>query len=377
MTKKVLILSFSDLRVDARVNRQIDFFLKLKKEVTVIAFNPPKESIKAFISINPPSRSFFNKIKMFFFLIFRKYERIYFEKPEVKEILSLNLNDFDLVVANDIETLPIALKIKKKASLLFDAHEYAPKQFESNFYWKLSRQAFKSYLSKKYIKEAHIVTTVSEPIARQYKEFCSIKKPTVITNAPNFRKLAPSSVNGENIKLVHHGFGDPTRKIEDMISLFFLLEERFTLDFFLLSKNKKYLDKLKHLASKNNRIRFLEPVPFSHIPETLNGYDIGLYLQPKSSFNALNSLPNKFFDFIQARLALAISPSFQMADLIRKYKNGRVSVDFSKESFAKMLNDLKVEEIEAMKNNSNLAAKELSELSNFKKMKELLMKCGF
>lgn len=376
MSEKVLILSFSDLSVDARVNRQIDFFLKLKKEVTVIAFNPPKTPIKNFIKISLPSRSFFNKVKMFFYLIFRKYEKIYFEKPEVKEILSLNLNHFDLVIANDIETLPIAIKIKKNAILLFDAHEYAPKQFESNFYWKLTRQAFKSYLSKKYIKEAHMVTTVSEPIARQYQEFCSIKKPTVITNAPGFRNLAPSKVNSQKIRLVHHGFCDQTRKIEDMISLFFLLEDRFALDFFLLSNNKKYLDRLKRLASKNNRIRFLEPVPFSKLPEALNSYDIGLYLQPKSSFNALNSLPNKFFDFIQARLALAISPSLQMADLIKKYNNGRVSADFSKESFAKMLNDLKVEEIEVMKNNSNLAAKELSELSNFKKMKELLAENG-
>ena len=69
-------------------------------------------------------------------------------------------------------------------------------------------------------------------------------------------------------------------------------------------------------------------------------------------------LPNKFFDFIQARLPVAIGPSPEMRGLIKKYDCGFVAKEFTVESMAKTLNNLSISEIDIIKKNSEGVAKE-------------------
>ena len=91
-----------------------------------------------------------------------------------------------------------------------------------------------------------------------------------------------------------------------------------------------------------------------------NGYDIGLYLLRPSNFNQLHALPNKFFEFIQGRLALAIGPSPEMAHLVEQYRCGVVAADFTPGALAAEINRLDVGQITAFKRASHAAAAELS-----------------
>ena len=81
------------------------------------------------------------------------------------------------------------------------------------------------------------------------------------------------------------------------------------------------------------------------IIHTINEYDIGLYLLNPSGFNNEMALPNKLFEFIHARLAVAIWPSPEMARVVKEYDLGVVSDEFSIPSMAKHLNALGVENI--------------------------------
>jgi hypothetical protein len=90
-----------------------------------------------------------------------------------------------------------------------------------------------------------------------------------------------------------------------------------------------------------------------------NSYDIGLYLLPPNNFNQRYALPNKFFEFIQARLAVAIGPSPEMAALVRRYACGVIAADFTPEALAGELNNLDTEQIYAFKKASDVAAAEL------------------
>ena len=54
------------------------------------------------------------------------------------------------------------------------------------------------------------------------------------------------------------------------------------------------------------------------LPRMANDYDVGLYLLPPTNFNQRYALPNKFFEFIQGRLAIAIGPSPEMAKLVER-----------------------------------------------------------
>jgi hypothetical protein len=109
--------------------------------------------------------------------------------------------------------------------------------------------------------------------------------------------------------------------------------------------------------------------PFCDLPRYLNQYDVGLYLLPPTNFNYQLALPNKLFEFVQARLAVAIGPSLEMARLVREYDCGIVSDEFSPESLARRLNELDREHIDHFKQRSHFAARELC----FEKNSEVLL----
>jgi hypothetical protein len=91
-----------------------------------------------------------------------------------------------------------------------------------------------------------------------------------------------------------------------------------------------------------------------------NDYDIGVYSLPAVNFNTRHALPNKLFEFIQARLAVAIGPSPEMAEIVTRYGCGVVAKDFEPESLADELNRLDDTAIAHFKAASNAAAAELS-----------------
>jgi hypothetical protein len=179
---------------------------------------------------------------------------------------------------------------------------------------------------------------------------------------------------GNQIKLVHHGVAIPARKIEEMIKVMNYLDDRFTLDLFLtiIPEVKSYAKKLALNNSSNPKITFQKPVPYTEICRTLNQYDVGLYILPPTNFNNLYSLPNKFFDFIQARLCLAVSPNPEMVKLVRKYDLGVVSADFTAETMAGLLKNLTAEKIAFHKQQSHIHAKTLSADTGIQKIKELV-----
>ena len=59
---------------------------------------------------------------------------------------------------------------------------------------------------------------------------------------------------------------------------------------------------------QTEKIKIIDPVDFINISKVINKYDIGLYLLTPSNFNENTVYLISFFEFIQARLCLAISP---------------------------------------------------------------------
>ena len=299
---------------------------------------------------------------LFFFLrIYSIAYRILY--PYFNAIKRLNSQRWDLVIANDVETLPLAFQFKSRgAKILFDAHEYAPRHFENVWTWRIFFQPFNIYLCKKYIPQVDGMITVGWKIAEEYEKHFGVL-PEVITNAPGRQSLKPVAT-ANVIRLVHHGICTPSRRLERMIDMMRLLPENFQLDLILLTPERSspatiaYMEGLKIQASFTDRIHFLPAVSVEKILPVLNQYDVGIILIPPVNFNYENTLPNKFFDFIQARVALAIAPTPEISAIVRKYKIGVVSDDFSAESLAKEICVLTPEMIQQFKNNTEQAAAE-------------------
>jgi len=368
--KTIVILSFTDHSKDPRENKQIRWFKDHYDIISVGLGDSKISGVKFFPAFIRKKESVFCKIFNLFFLMIRNYEKYYWGKYYIKECaVVLSKIEFDLIIAHDIECLPVALKCSKNVKVIFDAHEYYP---ADNIRWKYKYfyNPLKDFLCKEYLSKCDVMLTVCDGIANKYKTEYNVDS-IVITNTLKYLKeIEPSIIHENKIRLIHHGAAMPDRKIENMIKMMDFLDERFELDLILVPGEKKYFQKLHTFAKKNKRINFLKPVLYHKIIKTLNSYDIGLYILEPLNFNCLNSLPNKFFEFIQARLMLAIGPSPEMSKLINKYDLGVVSSDFSPKLLANSLNKLTVEQIDYYKNKSHKAAKELSSENN----KEILLK---
>ncbi len=119
----------------------------------------------------------------------------------------------------------------------------------------------------------------------------------------------------------------PNRYLERLIELMEHLDERFELTFMLLPGPKGYLEALQRKCRHQARIRCIAPVPMENIVSTIHEFDIGVFLLAPIQKNDLFALPNKLFEFIQARLTSLLSPNPDMAKLVRTYGCGWVSVE--------------------------------------------------
>ncbi len=168
-------------------------------------------------------------------------------------------------------------------------------------------------------------------------------------------------VNPNHIRIIHHGYASLDRKIEGMIETMDYVDSRFHLDLMLVPNyQREYFNKLQAMVEKRKNVRILPPVSFEEIIPFSAQYDIGFYILKPANFNHLYALPNKFFEFIQARLAIAIGPSPEMARLVQEYNLGIIAKDFSAKEMAKSLNALTKEQILQYKENANQTAKILN-----------------
>ena len=371
--KSILILSYSNLNSDPRVKRQV-LALKDSFHITIIAYTPLEDDEIIFYPIYTlPCFSLPRKLKRFFQLITRKFDLFYWDDYKKKLKENLEKEKFDVIIANDIYTLPLALAIANNdTKVYFDAHEYHPKEWEDNWKWYLLNKKYIEFLCKTYIPMASAFSSVCESIATEYEKFSGIK-PFVITNASNYHDLHPSEIDENKIRIIHHGAAIPSRKIETMIEVIKHLDKKFSLDL-MLTGDISYINHLKNLSSNFSQINFIRPVPQEQICKKLNQYDVGLYILQPSNFNNLYALPNKIFEFVQARLCITVSPNPEMAQLVQKYNLGIVSEDFSPEAMANEIKKLTKEKIFYYKQQSHFNAKDLSAEKSIHAIREIVNK---
>jgi hypothetical protein len=381
--KKILILVFSNLKIDARVRRQIDL-LKNDYQVTVCCFDAFDSTDYEIIKIKKTRLTFFRKAVSSIFLLLGVHEIAYHLLHQYKKYVPLlKKRDYDLIIANDIETLPLAFTIASRSTkIYFDAHEYAPRHFEDRLYWRIFFQRFNAYLCRKYIPRVHGMSTINSGLADAYKAEFGVK-PLIITNASDYTPLLPKKREHYPIKLVHHGIFNLSRQPDLMIDLMKKLDDRFTLDLIYLlpesssAKTRDYFEAFKIKAQKTGKIKILPALKSTEIISSIHEhYDMGIILVPPVNFNYENGLPNKLFDCIQARLGLAVGPLKEIAKITSQYDIGVVSEDFTALSMASALSKLSLSDINRFKENANRAAGEMNAGHNksllLKALKEIL-----
>ncbi|MDR4464350.1 MAG: hypothetical protein MRJ66_08815 [Nitrospira sp.] len=367
----ILVISFTDLKRDPRVRRQIEA-LRTHHAVIAAGTGDPGMPDVQFLGCQRSVRTLAAKCAEGVELLLRRYETHYWRRSHVQELYhKLTGIEFDVVIANDIEALPLAIRLAERRPVILDAHEYAPKELEDQLIWRLFHKGHATYICESYVRKTVRVLTVADGIAEEYRRIYGVK-PIIINNAASSYTLAPRKTSPRPIRMVHHGHAMPSRRIENMIQIMQGLDDRFEFDFMLIPSFPQYLKRLKAQASTDRRIRFLPPVSMEQLVPFSNDYDIGLYLLQPSNFNNVHALPNKFFEFLQARLAVAIGPSPEMAQIVRQFGCGVVAEDFSAAALAHELRQLTPADIDRMKAGSDRAAQVHTAERNAEKLREVV-----
>ncbi|MEO8527460.1 MAG: hypothetical protein ABI435_00110 [Pseudolysinimonas sp.] len=360
MRPRILCVSFSPIHADSRVLRQIDV-LQQHGDVTTVGYGPAPEGVAHHIQVPDDASSLPQTPLGVARLALRLHTGVELKSPGEKAVVKrvAESGRYDLVVANDARALPLAFAADG-AKVYADMHEWAAEERATVLVWRLLVGPYMEYLCQKYLPRTATVSSVSAGLAGLYRDRYGVAIET-IRNAADFRAdLAPRPVDPDRIKLVHSGTADVERNIVELIEATERLGERFSLDLYLLEVPGGHLAEIKKKAASIPRVTVHDPVPPETLPTVLNQYDLGVFLYPLKTLSHLYHLPNKFFDFVQARLGLVFSPAPEIDAHIAEYGLGLITADTTADALVDALRDITADDVTAWKNASDRSARSLS-----------------
>lgn len=327
--KSVLFAVTNDISTDYRVHKIAEYVLEKGFQATVFGRQLPNTiQVKRNYHIHRKQLLFNHNflfyaeynIRLFFFLIFTKY---------------------DIVVANDLDTLPacyLASKIKKY-DLIYDSHELFTEVPELQgrkfvqFFWKKLERFFLPKLKKTY--------TVSKLIAEYYEEKYGLQM-GVVRNIPLLSSTGTTkkvAFPTKNKVILYQGVLNPGRGIEEVIKSLHFLE---SVDLVIIGYGKVE-SLLKDFVIKENlkdRVHFLGRIPREALFNYTKQADIGMVLEQPFGLSFTYSLPNKLFDFIHAEVPILSSNLPEIKMIVDRYKVGVTVDNFGPKQLAKSVNNL-------------------------------------
>lgn len=238
----------------------------------------------------------------------------------------------------------IGLKKSRKAKLIYDSHE-----FELGRAKKRSRfEVFLiKHLERFLMKRCVLSIVVNDSIADELQQIHGLKyRPTVVRSTPHNWKLDRNAIEATRVRIcntmgipndmflvMYHGAIAPERSIEVLVEA---VSRNQDIAAVILgnASSRSYLDELQRRAEElgiTNRILFHPAVSIKDLYKYVGAADLGIVLASGTYKSYYLSLPNKFFENIQA-LTPIIAPAFpEMKRLVEKYGIGLV-VDLGNDS---------------------------------------------
>lgn len=289
----------------------------------------------------------------------------YLDVPEVRRLYDVSrLVKADIYLANDWHTLPIAMRAARETGGHFgyDTHEYALEEYRYRLSWRLFRRPLARWVERVGLREALVASTVSQGIAEDIAREYGLPEPLlVIRNTPDRQEVEARPCTG-NIKVLFHGLIAGDRGLEDCISsvAFWRPEFKFCLRGPVSPEYRAKLGAIAKESGVTDRVEFLAPVPMVDLVRRAAEADIGISTPPKTSKHNVYALPNKFFEYIQAGLAIAVADLPDMGRIVKHYELGRLIPEVTPESIAETINAFTVDSVSRYKQNSLKAAGELN-----------------
>ena len=247
--------------------------------------------------------------------------------------LFLMFNKFDVVLSNDLDTLvgvSLAARLKFKP-IAYDSHEYYTELPElvarraKQRIWLTAEKLFVPYVKTSY--------TVCQSLADIYSAKYN-RSFGVVRNLP-YRIELPSVVEKRDV-IIYQGALNLGRGIELMIKSMAYLPD---CELWIAGSGDVEQD-LRHQASEQTlggRVVFLGRLSPDELRQKTRLAKVGLSIEEDLGLNYHYALPNKLFDYIQARIPVIVADLPEMRRIVQTYRVGEIFVERTAENLAKMI----------------------------------------
>lgn len=231
-----------------------------------------------------------------------------------------------VVIAGDLFSLPPAIINKQRQSrkvgpvrLLYDSKELykelpsLKRKRSSFFFWNL--------VEKSAIRYVDAALTVNESIAGILQPKWDVPF-TVVMNVPDKTDAPFTHKSFEKVTLAFSGGLQPGRGLPGLVRLMTLLPEKYELKIIGDGLLRSELERLATSLNVGQRVHFIGRVRSEEVVGELSKAHLGIYLMENSGLCHYLALPNKFFQFISARLPVIVPKFPEMERIVDMYEIG-------------------------------------------------------
>jgi glycogen(starch) synthase len=251
------------------------------------------------------------------------------------------LGAFDVVHANDLDTLPAATIIARThgARVVYDAHElYVEQELDPP---RLHR-ALVRVLERVLARRAAAVITVNDQIAAELQRRLGLSAlPAVVHNCPPLvETVTPTLRAGGPLRVVYQGALGHGRSLEDLLALADSLNGDVNLSFRVVGVPPGELRQLLRERGLEARAHVLDPVRPDELVEALATFDVGLVVTRPLTTNDELATPNKLFEYLMAGLAVAVPRLRGVQRIVEEHEVGVTFAPASPPDLARVLEEL-------------------------------------
>jgi glycosyltransferase involved in cell wall biosynthesis len=322
---KVIMLLTNPFQPDPRVYNIARVLLENNYRVTIFAWDregryPKSEEIDGIYIKRPSLKSTYSKglRQLFAFVIF-----------QIKALIFLLKNDFDIVHPNDFDTLMaafLAAKLRRK-KIVYDCHEDYPAMMKDRKLRFLSTIIDK--IQTFIIKRVNLTLVVTPAFEKAFREK-GIKKIKLVLNcksvddyiieAEKMRDLRKKLDAEGKFVFLYIGRIAPDRNLEELVEIFKQIQNPYIL--FVIGGDGVLEEKIKSDIASSKSIKFIGTIHPSLVPLYTKMADAMLAIYSEKNLNNVRSVPNKIFEAIAAAKPIIASKYGLIGQIINETRCG-------------------------------------------------------
>lgn len=328
MQKTAIVCVTNDLSTDQRVHKTCMTLAKCGYWVIEYGRLLPKSL--------PLERPYFTMRRKHWF----QKGPLFYAEYNIRLFLYLMTKEVDLIFSNDLDTLPAAYLVSKlrNKKLIYDSHELFTEVPELinrpivKWVWQKAEDLIIPHLNQS--------ITVCQSIADYYNRKYNVDM-KVVRNIPvfkNTKQINQLSYPDKKI-ILYQGALNVGRGLEWVIEAMPLVNDGI-LVIFGEGDIQAELVKLTKKLGVEQRVIFMGKVETIKLHEYTPSASIGLCLLEEKGLSYYYALPNRIFDYIQARVPVLATNFPEIANIVTKYKTGILINQYDPEYLAEVINNM-------------------------------------